>query len=201
MGRGADSGRAIEDMLTFAHATRHEKIIRGLGLGVALIMYQQEEAAETVIEQLVRDKNPLIRYGGVFTVALAYCGSSNNKALQRLLHIAVSDVSDDVKRVAVIALGYVLMRDPDKVCWQVRSCISIKHAYRCANTGPRVGLAPQPQLQRPHALRRLLRGRHRVRGHIVAGRFALAQALAQRQSGLCSARGYDCRVHDCDARC
>ena len=41
------------------------------------------------------------RYGGMFTIALAYCATANNSAIRRLLHVAVSDVSDDVRRAAV----------------------------------------------------------------------------------------------------
>ena len=35
-------------------------------------------------------QDPLLRRGGVFTIAMAYCGSGGNKAIKRLLHIAVS---------------------------------------------------------------------------------------------------------------
>jgi 26S proteasome regulatory subunit N2 len=37
----------------------------------------------------------------MFTIALAYCATANNSAIRRLLHVAVSDVSDDVRRAAV----------------------------------------------------------------------------------------------------
>ena len=41
-------------------------------------------------------------------------GTANNGAVQRLLHFAVSDVSDDVRRAAVLCLGFVLMRAPEQ---------------------------------------------------------------------------------------
>lgn len=37
------------------------QIIRGLALGLALIMYGREEGAETLIEQLTRDQDPILR--------------------------------------------------------------------------------------------------------------------------------------------
>ncbi len=40
-------------------------------------MYGQENEADTVIEQMVRDKDPIIRYGAMFTIALAYVGKSS----------------------------------------------------------------------------------------------------------------------------
>ncbi len=64
-------------------------------------MYGREEEAEKLIDLLTLDKDPIIRYGGMLTIAMAYCSTSNNNAIRRLLHFAVSDVSDDVRRAAV----------------------------------------------------------------------------------------------------
>ncbi|XP_024526054.1 26S proteasome non-ATPase regulatory subunit 1 homolog B [Selaginella moellendorffii] len=108
---GSASDKAGE-MLTYAHDTQHEKIIRGLALGIALVVYGREEEADTLIEQMTRDQDPILRYGGMYALALAYRGTSNNSAIRRLLHFAVSDVSDDVRRAAVLALGFVLCSDP-----------------------------------------------------------------------------------------
>ncbi|CAG8442804.1 7968_t:CDS:10 [Ambispora gerdemannii] len=112
---GTASSKAIGEMLQYAHDTQHEKIIRGLAIGIALIMYGKEEAADALVEQLSRNKDPILRYGGIYTVALAYCGTGNNKAIRRLLHVAVSDVNDDVRRAAVTALGFLLFRTPKQV--------------------------------------------------------------------------------------
>eukprot|EP00252_Welwitschia_mirabilis_P004380 TRINITY_DN1472_c0_g1_i3.p1 TRINITY_DN1472_c0_g1~~TRINITY_DN1472_c0_g1_i3.p1 ORF type:complete len:1033 (-),score=243.32 TRINITY_DN1472_c0_g1_i3:148-3138(-) len=102
------------EMLAYAHDTQHEKITRGLALGIALTVYGREEDADTLIEQMTRDQDPILRYGGMYALALAYRGTSNNKAIRHLLHFAVSDVSDDVRRTAVLALGFVLYSDPEQ---------------------------------------------------------------------------------------
>ncbi|KAG8369677.1 hypothetical protein BUALT_Bualt14G0038700 [Buddleja alternifolia] len=102
------------EMLAYAHETQHEKIIRGLALGIALTVYGREEEADTLIEQMTRDQDPILRYGGMYALALAYRGTANNKAIRQLLHFAVSDVSDDVRRTAVLALGFVLYSDPEQ---------------------------------------------------------------------------------------
>jgi 26S proteasome regulatory subunit N2 len=39
---------------------------------------------------------------------MAYVGTANNKAIKKLLHYAVNDVSDDVRRISVIAISFVL---------------------------------------------------------------------------------------------
>ncbi|KAL5427896.1 hypothetical protein PMIN04_001098 [Paraphaeosphaeria minitans] len=112
---GTGNIKALEDMIQYAHDTQHEKIVRGLAMGMALIMYAREEAADELINGLLDDPDPTLRYGGIMTIALAYCGTGSNKAVRRLLHVAVSDVNDDVRRVAVMSLGFVLFRKPGSV--------------------------------------------------------------------------------------
>jgi 26S proteasome regulatory subunit N2 len=113
--RTQHSRSAVFELLSYAHETSHEKIIRSIVISVALIMFGQENLAEPVIEQLCRDRDAIIRYGGTFAISLAYAGTANNSAVKRLLHMAVSDVSNDVRRAAVMCLGIVLYRTPHKV--------------------------------------------------------------------------------------
>jgi len=106
---------ALPDLLNYLHDTQHEKIIRALSLSVAMMVYGKEESADVIIEQLSRDRDPIVRYGACFAVAMAYCGTSDNQSLRKLLHIAVSDVSDDVRRAAVMAIGFLMFRNPETV--------------------------------------------------------------------------------------
>ncbi|KAJ5579861.1 uncharacterized protein N7459_005846 [Penicillium hispanicum] len=112
---GTGNMKALEDMIQYAHDTQHEKIVRGLAMGMALIMYGRQEAADELINGLLGDPDPALRYGGIMTIALAYCGSGSNKAVRKLLHVAVSDVNDDVRRVAVLSLGFILFRKHQSV--------------------------------------------------------------------------------------
>ncbi|KAJ3279081.1 proteasome regulatory particle base subunit [Borealophlyctis nickersoniae] len=112
-------------MLQYDHETQHEKMIRGLALGISMIMYGREEEADVLIEQLCSDKVGAVALCCIFSlyspfshtaaVAMAYSGTGNNKAIRRLLHVAVSDVNDDVRRAAVTALGFLLFRTPKRV--------------------------------------------------------------------------------------
>ena len=111
---GTADEMAMTDMITAAHDTTHEKIIRGLAVGVSFLVYGREEQADNLINELTSDKDPVLRYGGVYCIGLAYCGTSNNNAIRKLLHFAVSDVSDDVRRAAVMCLGFVLSREPEQ---------------------------------------------------------------------------------------
>ena len=111
VGSGTDKAG---EMLAYAQDTQHEKITRGLALGIALTVYGRENEADSLIERMTRDQNPILRYGGMFAWAMAYKGTANTAAIRRLLHHAVSDASDDVKRTAVIALGFVLCTQPEQ---------------------------------------------------------------------------------------
>eukprot|EP00051_Salpingoeca_urceolata_P028070 m.484767 g.484767 ORF g.484767 m.484767 type:complete len:964 (+) comp23539_c0_seq1:200-3091(+) len=112
---GSANEEAINDMTLYASETEHEKIIRGLSLGIAFTMYGRLEQADALIEQLLRDKDPIVRTSACHTIAMAYIGTNENRMLSKLLHVAVSDVNDDVRRAAVTALAFLLFRTPEQV--------------------------------------------------------------------------------------
>lgn len=106
---------SIQLMLKRAQETQHEKIIRALALGISLIMYGKEESADTLILQLIQSKDAILRYGAMFTIGMAYAGTGNHDAIRKLLHYAVSDVSDDVRRAAAINMGFILFKTPERI--------------------------------------------------------------------------------------
>lgn len=112
---GTGSPKAHDEMIQYAHETQHEKIIRGLAMGCAFLQYGREEGADSVIESMLKEKDAILRYGGVYALGLAYAGTSSNAAVRKALDVAVSDVSDDVRRAAVTVLGFILFRDPEQV--------------------------------------------------------------------------------------
>jgi len=105
----------ITELLNYAHETKHEKIIRASSIALAMMVYGKEESGDVLIEQMTRDRDPIIRYGAMYATAMAYCGTADNSAVRRLLHVAVSDVSDDVRRAAVGCLGFVMFRQYEQV--------------------------------------------------------------------------------------
>jgi 26S proteasome regulatory subunit N2 len=115
---GSAHPRAVSEMVAYANDTQHEKIERALAVGLAVVMQGRESEADKLITQLRAHKSPIMRFGGMLTVALAYAGTADNGAIARLLHEAVSDPSDDVRRAAVIALGFVL-------CRQGEQCVTV----------------------------------------------------------------------------
>lgn len=53
-------------------------------------MYSRLEEADALITSLSTDKDPVLRRSGMYTLAMAYCGTGSNKAIRKLLHVAVS---------------------------------------------------------------------------------------------------------------
>lgn len=80
---GSKNAQAIEDMVGYAQETQHEKILRGLAVGIALVMYGRMEEADALIESLCRDKVNLsslcipspCRYLPPFTETLTFTGN------------------------------------------------------------------------------------------------------------------------------
>lgn len=107
---GSADENAMEEMMIHAADSQHEKIIRALSISLAMLMYGKEESADVLIEQMIKSKDAIMRYGGMFAIGLAYAGTQNTKAVKKLLSLAVLDVSDDVKRAALINLGFLLFR-------------------------------------------------------------------------------------------
>lgn len=60
-------------------------------------------------------KDSIIRYGAMFTIGCAYAGTSQTSAIKKLLKFAVSDTSDDVKRAALMNIGFLCFRDPKTI--------------------------------------------------------------------------------------
>merc|ERR1711879_120431 len=61
------------------------------------------------------DRDFHLRYGACFAIGMAYACTGNNRALRMLLDLAVSDVSDDVRRAATTSIGFVFANKPDEV--------------------------------------------------------------------------------------
>merc|ERR1712178_295420 len=125
---GSNNADVLEEMINYARDTQHEKIIRGLSLGIALILYGQLDnpSAQKTIEELSTDKEPLLRRAACLATGLAWVGTGSNDALSKMLHTAVSDVSDDVRRASVQAIGFILCRNPEN-CPHVVELLS--HSY------------------------------------------------------------------------
>ncbi|CDW54296.1 26S proteasome non ATPase regulatory subunit 1 [Trichuris trichiura] len=109
---GSNNSRSVRELIAYGMDTRHEKILRGICVGLGVIACGCLEEPEPWIKKLLKDKNPLLRRAGVYALAMAYCGTGNSTTAGRLLFISVEDVNDDVRRAAVSCLGFVMVKNP-----------------------------------------------------------------------------------------
>ena len=135
---GTKDEQAIEDLLRYVHDTQHEKIIRAIALALSLIVYGVAEKADTLIEQLIREKDPILRYGAMYCIGMAYAGTSNSKMLEKLIKFSVSDVSDDVRRAALINIGFLEFKNPDVLFNNIKVLNLLSESY---NSHARYGAA------------------------------------------------------------
>lgn len=112
---GTGDVETFDYMCLQASQTQHEKIIRGIAVGASLVFYGKQAMANAQINKLFADKDHMMRMAGCHTIATAYAGTNDNAMIKILLHIAVSDVNDDVRRSAVTSLGFVLCRNHEQL--------------------------------------------------------------------------------------
>jgi len=74
-------------------------------------MYARMEEADALIESLMQDKDHNLRQSGMYTVAMAYCGTGNNKAIKRLLHVAVRSSSYVTQQYHAILSHYTVTQN------------------------------------------------------------------------------------------
>eukprot|EP00758_Cryptobia_borreli_P015209 Tbor_TRINITY_DN6001_c5_g4::TRINITY_DN6001_c5_g4_i1::g.11306::m.11306/K03032/PSMD1, RPN2; 26S proteasome regulatory subunit N2 len=109
---GCGDVRLIDMMLKYACETdQKEKTIRGLSMGIALMLMGRENDADPIINIMLENSDPWVRLGGCFSIGLAYVGTNSTHAIELLLNSAVRDTSNDVRRNAVTMIGLVSFKN------------------------------------------------------------------------------------------
>lgn len=103
--------KIFNEMRQFMQDSRHDKIQRGLLIGIAMLAYGKGEQADKWINGLLSEKsNAILRQAGIWMMALAYVGTGRSSIVKLLLEKVAIDPNQDVKRFAAIALGFVLSK-------------------------------------------------------------------------------------------
>ncbi|KAG9015984.1 proteasome regulatory particle base subunit [Tulasnella sp. 427] len=124
--QGNGSERCVDEMLWYARDTQEtqdEKIVPGSAIGVAFTSYGRQEEAYKM--------DLILRYGGDYTLARSCAGIADSAAVKKLLHITVSDTSDDMRRAAVTCLAFLLFKNPAR-------CLASSNSFPSPTTNPRV---------------------------------------------------------------
>ena len=103
---GTNNEAILSELIGMAAESEHEKVIRSISLSMGLICYGSPswEWAQSL------EENPAMKLGVPFYLACAYFKTSNPKVVRKLLKLS-NDISNEVKRAAIIALGFVLYQD------------------------------------------------------------------------------------------
>lgn len=90
---------------------------------------------------MLADTEPFVRYGGCLALGMAYVGTASNKVIEKLLHQAVNDVADEVRRIAVISLAFVLFRNYEQTPKVMRLLILSYNPHIRYGTAMALGIA------------------------------------------------------------
>ena len=101
-------------------ASCHDKVIRGIGIAVSLMLAGAgEQVARPIVDEMMSSHaHPELRAGAQLTIALAMVTPSEeatSEAISRLLNAIGSDQSVEVRRSATIALGFGLIGSPSRL--------------------------------------------------------------------------------------
>lgn len=107
---GTANDAILGELINFAQETEHEKILRSICLAIGIINF--EKPSKEFLKNI--QENPKLKLAVPHYLACAYFKTSNHDAVRQLLH-ASNDISNEVKRAAVIGLGFVMYHDPHLV--------------------------------------------------------------------------------------
>ncbi|OAF68430.1 26S proteasome regulatory subunit RPN2 [Intoshia linei] len=104
---GCGRNSNVREMISYASDTQHDKIIRGIALAIPFFMVDVGAECESDVEFLLTCPKPELRWSACLTLAAAYFGSESSEIANRLMDVAVTDVDDDVRRLATASIGFI----------------------------------------------------------------------------------------------
>ncbi|AFN82514.1 proteasome regulatory subunit 2 [Encephalitozoon romaleae SJ-2008] len=113
----------LEDLKAISGDTEFERVKIATGVAFSLVLMFSEEMfydegtmanedSRNYINELLSDKDPIVKAGGVLSLGSAFVGTGRLSVISFLLPY-INDGSDDVKRAAVIAIGLVCCDNRD----------------------------------------------------------------------------------------
>lgn len=107
---GTGNEMILSELANSADESDHEKILRSICLSIGIVNF--ELPSKEYLKNI--ENNPKLKLAVPMYLAMAYFKTSNHEGIRKLLQCA-NDISNEVKRAAVIALGFVMYHDPHLV--------------------------------------------------------------------------------------
>lgn len=104
---GTANEAILGELLNYAEETDHEKVLRSICMSIGILNFGKP--SKEILSNL--EGNPKVKLSVPMYIAMAYFKTSNHEAVRKLLN-CTNDISNEVKRSAVIALGFVMYHDP-----------------------------------------------------------------------------------------
>lgn len=103
---GSNNEAILSDLIAIAQDTEHEKTLRSICMSIGLICFGSPSL--DFLETLEQNAN--LKWSLPLYMASAYFKSSNPTIVRKLLKLS-NDISNEVKRTSIIALGFVMYHD------------------------------------------------------------------------------------------
>lgn len=104
----------VENLINTSRNNPHDRIARSVMIGLGLMGLGQRKKVFLTFEKLMKESDSLLRFGAVNMLGMAFINTSDNEILNQLLQVAATDLSNDVRRSAVIALTFVMLSNRTK---------------------------------------------------------------------------------------
>lgn len=104
----------VEEMINLCQNNPHDKIARAAIGTIGLTAINSTADVSADYAKMINNKDPHIRLGAVGLIALRHFATAHSETVNELLRLAATDLSNDVRRMAVIGLAFVMIRKRPK---------------------------------------------------------------------------------------
>lgn len=100
--------QTVETLINISRNNPHDRIARSMMCSMGLLALGNRDKVMNVFNDLIKEKDEVLRMGAVNVLGMAYFDTCENKVISLLLQIAATDLSNDVRRASVLALCFVM---------------------------------------------------------------------------------------------
>ena len=108
-----DTGK-VEELINAGRNNQHDRIARSMMSALGLMALGNKSKVDSYFDKLIMEQDYVLRIGAAQILSMAYFGTGNNAVIGKLLRMAATDLSDDVRRAAVLGLAFVMIRKRQK---------------------------------------------------------------------------------------